>query len=247
MRWLSWLKIEIPWKTKIVLGVTNIPGALVLYHREIKTRRSKTNSSSSIVVKIFKNEYWEGVQVFRFVVAVGLMVASVGCQNTYQQSTTEAKPEAAPLRSNTRVYIAMPEDALDKKTPVASSGRRTTIALQEAFQRHTKGVVVAKVPESLTESIARARDLSCEYVAVAEIVKWEDRLTEWNGVRDKLEMKIDLLSVATGQAVRTTSIQGKSRFMTDGDDAPQDLLSEPVDRFVRTLFRTTYTPSALQK
>jgi hypothetical protein len=35
--------------------------------------------------------------------------------------------------------------------------------------------------------------------------------------------------------------------MTDGSDQPQDLLPEPMDKFVRSIFRVTYTPTALER
>ena len=153
----------------------------------------------------------------------------------------------APLRSNSRVYVAMPEDALDKKNPVPQSGKRTALAIQDAFKRHTRNLVTSKYPETLPEATNHARDLQYEFIAFPTILKWQDRPTEWTGVRDKLQIKIDLISVETGQVLRTTMIDAKGRWMTDGDDQPQDLLPDPVDKFVRSLFRTTYTPSALEK
>jgi hypothetical protein len=141
----------------------------------------------------------------------------------------------------------MPEDAMDKKESVAGSGKRTALVIQDAFKRHTKNVLTGRIPETLPDAIAHARDLYYEYVAFPTIMKWEDRATEWTGVRDKLALKIDLVSVETGQVIRSTTVDAKGKWMTDGDEAPQDLLAEPVDKFVRSMFRTTYTPTALEK
>lgn len=152
-----------------------------------------------------------------------------------------------PLRPNMRVYIALPEDALYKKNSVPSSGRRTAQALEEAFRHHTKWIFMGRFPEALPESVEHARENSCDYAVYPTILKWEDHPTEWNAVRDRLEVRIDVVSVETSAVVRTTTIQARSKFMTDGEDAPQDLLPEPVDKFVRSLFRRTYTPSALPK
>ncbi len=176
-----------------------------------------------------------------------ILAAGIGCQNTYNQTTTEAQPGAAPLRSNTRVYVSMPEDAMDKKDTVASSGRRTMLAVEAAFKRQTKGVITARIPETREECIHRARALGCEYVAFSTILKWQDRPTEWTAVRDKLDLKVELIAADSGETVRSTTVQAKSKVMSDGDGAPQDLLADPVDKFVRSLFRLTYTPSALQK
>ena len=180
-------------------------------------------------------------------ICVALLVAATGCNTTIKQTNTEVTTDAAPLRPNARVYIAQPEDALDKHNAVPGSGRRTAIALESAFKLQTKNVVTGRAPETLEEALNHARDLSYEYVAIPTILKWQDRPTEWTGVRDKLQVKIDVVSVETGQVLRSSMIDAKGRWMTDGDDAPQDLLAEPVDKFVRSMFRVTYTPSALQR
>lgn len=178
--------------------------------------------------------------------ALLLIGAAAGCQHAYEQKTQDLTPSWEPMRPSTRVFIAMPEDALDKKEPVPNSGKRTALALHDAFARHTRTVFTARSPEPFAESLARARAATCDYMVFPTILTWQDRPTEWTGVRDKLQVKIDLVSVASGVVVRTTTINGKSRFMTDGGDAPQDLLSEPIDRFVRPLFRLSHTPTALQ-
>lgn len=188
------------------------------------------------------------MQLFRAILICGLLgLFAAGCKNTYQQKISDSPAMSAPLRSTNRVYVAIPEDAIDKKDSVPESGRRTAVAIQEAFKRHARSVVTARMPETLSEALTHARDLNCDYLAYSIIQKWEDRPTEWNAVRDKLELKIDVILVPTGEVVRTTEIKAKSKFMTDGEDAPQDLLRDPVDKFVRSLFRMTYTPTALQK
>jgi hypothetical protein len=188
------------------------------------------------------------VQIYRIVFfSAALVFAGTACHSTIKQDSQDVAPGVAPLRANSRVYVAMPEDALDKKNPVPGSGKRTALALQDAFKRHTRNVLVGKLPETLEEAINHARDLEYEYVVFPTLIKWEDRPTEWTGVRDKLQVKIDLISVETSQVLRTTMIDAKGRWMTDGEDQPQDLLPEPIDKFVRSMFRMTYTPSALEK
>jgi hypothetical protein len=184
--------------------------------------------------------------MFRLILmCAALIAAGVGCQNTYKQNVVEVKPLIEPLTSKTRVYITMPEDALDKNEPVPASGKRTAIAMQTAFMRHTKNVLIAKIPETLNDALEHARELACDYVVFTTLLQWKDRPTEWTGVRDRLKVQIDLVSVPSREVVRTSTIEGVSRWMTDGDDAPQDLLADPVDKFVRSLFRVSLTPSAL--
>jgi hypothetical protein len=185
--------------------------------------------------------------MFRLFLLSALLLVAGACRTTVNQTTSEPTAGEPPLRGNSRVYVALPEDALDKKEPVPGSGRRVAVALQDAFKRHTRNVLLGRVTENVDEAIRHARDLEYEYVAMPTLLKWEDRPTEWTGVRDKLQVRIDLVSAQTAAVVRTTTFDAKGKWMTDGGETPQDLLADPIDKFVRSNFRITYTPSALQK
>ena len=180
-------------------------------------------------------------------ICAAFIFLGTACQNTYQQEVTTPKPTAAPFTSKNRIYVAMPEDALDKKESVPGSGKRTALALRDAFLRHTKFVQVATVPETISDVLEHARQVGSDHVAFPTIIEWKDRPTEWTGVRDRLALQIDIIDAATGETIRTTKIHGTSRWMTDGGDAPQDLLIDPVDKFVRSLFRVVMRPSGLPK
>src|SRR4051812_17947803 len=134
------------------------------------------------------------VQMFRTILlSASVAVAAIGCKSAVDQKTTVVAPEAAPLRGNSRVYVAMPEDALDKKEMDQESGKRTALAIKDAFKLHTKNVATGRTPETPEEALSNARQLSYEYLAMPTILKWQDRPTEWTGVRDKLELKIDII------------------------------------------------------
>ncbi len=176
-----------------------------------------------------------------------LLLCAVGCQSVYKQTTNDVSPNIQPLRATNHVYVALAEDAVYKKETVPNSGRRTALSFIDAFQRQTKNVTLARVTEPLPDALIHARDRGADYILWPTILKWEDHPTEWNGVRDKLSLKAELIEAATGTVVRTTQIDAIGRWLSDGEDGPQDLLASPVDKFVRSLYRVTYTPSALQK
>src|ERR1044071_414927 len=119
-------------------------------------------------------------------ICAAVMLAGAACKSTYKQEVTETQPLREPLTARSRVLIAMPEDALDKKESVPASGKRTMLALQEAFQRHTRNVITANTPETREAALARARELTCDFLVFPVILEWKDRPTEWTGVRDRL-------------------------------------------------------------
>src|SRR5687767_7820518 len=140
--------------------------------------------------------------MFRSILISGfLMMAMTACKNTYKQEVREEQPLREPLSAKSKIYIAMPEDAMDKKETAAGSGKRTTLAFQEAFQRHTRNVITAKLPETQTAALGQARRMRCDYVVLPTIIEWKERPTEWTGVRDRLTLKVDLLEVETGAVI----------------------------------------------
>jgi hypothetical protein len=171
---------------------------------------------------------------------------SLGCQHTFKETKIGEGPTPI-LRNDTRVYIARPPDAVYKKTVAQNSGKHVAAALLDAFSRNTKGAFMGKNPESVTEALETARRINAKYVVYPHILRWEDHLTEFTGIRDKLELRIELLDVeGGGGVVYAKEIEAKSRWMTDGGDTPQDLIGEPVDHFVALLFRTIEAPTSLR-
>ena len=69
-----------------------------------------------------------------------------------------------------------------------------------------------------------------------EILHWEDRNTEWSGIKDKIEIKLVVYDAATGNELASTIIAGKIKWATFGGDHPQDLLPEPLKRYVESLY-----------
>jgi len=134
------------------------------------------------------------------------------------------------------VLIATPADGVYGARQYAGSGNQTTMAVRAAFARYVSSVDVS----------VQCRDLAClrnlpngeqhGYLVVPEVLHWEDRATEWSGKRDKIEIKISVYDGETGQSLASSIITGKSKKGTFGGDHPQDLLPEPVNSYIQSLY-----------
>jgi hypothetical protein len=177
-------------------------------------------------------------------VSLLVLVLASGCTSTYSEKNVTNEPPPI-LRSNSRIYIAIPFDASFKKTVAQGSGKQTAEELHVVFLRYTKAVFLSRFPESLAEALESARKASAEYLVYPEIIRWEDRATEWSGRRDQLQLKIDLIDLSTSRAVFSREITATGKWMSDGGDSPRDLLGEPLQQYVNALFRRIEKPSAL--
>jgi hypothetical protein len=83
---------------------------------------------------------------------------------------------------------------------------------------------------------ASGGETAAKYYAVPEILHWEDRATEWSGIKDKLEIKLTVYEAARPAPVASTVLSGKSKFMTFGGDHPQDLLPALIGAYVQSLY-----------
>lgn len=179
----------------------------------------------------------------RFALLCGCVLLAA-CKSTSSHKDNTAGP-APILRTSSRIYVATPFDASYKNKVAQGSGKQTAEAFGAALTRYTKSVYTGKTPESATDALDNARRYNADYLVYPTIVRWEDHATEWSGVRDQLELKVDLLDLSDGHLAFSREIRATGKWMTDGGDTPGDLLAQPVEQFVNTLFRHVETPSAL--
>jgi hypothetical protein len=166
------------------------------------------------------------------------------CKSSYSEK--EVSNETPPLlKSSTRVYVAIPFDATFKKDVAQGSGKQTAQAFQVAFMKYTRSVYTSKFPESPGDALEIAREGHMEYLLYPTILRWEDRATEYTGMRDKLAVRAELIEVPTGKVVFSREFEATGKFMTDGGETPKDLLDQPAEQFANTIFRRIEKPSAL--
>lgn len=162
-----------------------------------------------------------------------LAVWVVGCTSTYTQSTL-SKPTVK-LEVGKVVAIATPANGSYGGKEYSGSGRSTATAVRAAFAKFARETSVIVECEAVTCLIEKA-GATADYLVVPEILRWEDRATEWSGIKDKLEVKLSIYDARSGKELAASSLAGKSRWATFGGDHPQDLLPDPINLYVESLF-----------
>ena len=162
-----------------------------------------------------------------------LMLLTVGCAATYQ--TQELKPVSTKLDSSKGVLISIPNDGSFGSINYPNSGMMTANALKSAFMRYTSNVDVTDDCRA-EDCLSEAYVIKYGYYVRPEILHWEERNTEWSGKPDRVEIQVMIYDTATRQVVTSTRYSGKSKWATFGGDHVQELLPEPTDAFVKTLY-----------
>lgn len=157
-----------------------------------------------------------------------------GCVSKYKAISVEAP--RSKLAAQSIIYVIQPTDGQYYGKPYPGSGVATAQALQTAFAPYTAKTVLGNKVEKLAEGFAQARERGATYLVETQILNWEDRVTEWSGIPDKIAMKYTAYDVATEKQVATITSKASSKWATLGGDHPQDLLPLTSKEFADILF-----------
>lgn len=159
-----------------------------------------------------------------------------GCADTHQLVRL-GESTGAHLSPNASVYIAVPQDGVYGDEKYIGSGRTTSQVLLASFAKHANRVEMGSDYQTYEKALAQSKEMGYEYLVYPAILHWEDRATEWSGIPDRVEVKVQVIEVDTKRVAEAVVIKGKSGLATFGGDHPQDLLPSPVEQFVSSLFQ----------
>lgn len=165
-------------------------------------------------------------------VIAGIIVLT-GCSSKYK--SVEVTKSTELLIKSKPVVISGSADGSYEGKPYSGSGEATEQAVRSAFSRYTDNAVIVSQCNELV-CLQKHNPLSEGYYVVPQILHWEDRATEWSGIPDKIEVKVTVFNAATSKVIASTILNGSSKWATFGGDHPQDLLPEPVNNYVASLY-----------
>ena len=163
------------------------------------------------------------------------VVLIASCADTHKVVRTDSSPGAR-LDRNSTVYVAVPRDGVYGANTYYGSGQNTAQVLLAAFAKHTRNTEGGQKPQSYKQARETALSKKLEILVYPVILHWEDRATEWSGIPDRVEVKVDVVDAASDRSIASAVVKGVSGIATLGGDRPQDLLEEPVEQFVASLY-----------
>lgn len=159
-----------------------------------------------------------------------------GCYTAKHSVESPSTEASLQLPTDCRVYVSVPADGRYEATTYANSGMLTATAFYSSLSKVVDKAFVGKSIEDHDQALASAGSASADYLFAPTILHWEDRATEWSGKADKMELTVVVIDVATGTELDRAVLKGSSSWFTLGGDHPQDMLPEPVDEYVASIF-----------
>lgn len=168
---------------------------------------------------------------------LGLLVVVVmlgACADSHQL-VREDSPVVKLTQADT-IYVSVPTDGAYGSDAYRGSGQSTAQIISSAFSKRTRLARAGRSTQDFDAALEAARKAQCKYLVFPTILHWEDRATEWSSLPDRVEVKIEVINTVTESVAASAIIKGKSGLATLGGDHPKDLLPEPVEEFVSSLY-----------
>ncbi len=172
-------------------------------------------------------------RITRWFALVSVAALFSGCAATYDhRSVTEADQTLDP---RSPVLVAQPGNGRYGATEYDGSGKAVAAVVQTAFEAHVDNVRVVPVCESFG-CLQAQTESDHAYLVVPQILHWEDRATEWSGKPDRIKVKLSVHEAGRDAPLASRLMSGKSKWATFGGDKPQDLLHDPINAYVESLY-----------
>lgn len=171
----------------------------------------------------------------RSILPILVVLALAGCSATHNVERTPFT--GVVLNPEGNAYVATPEDGRYGEIVYYQSGYLTAVAVSRAFTPHFKRTVRGSLATDRRSAQNAAKAGGYTYLILPEILHWEDRATEWSGLPDRIEVRISIIDVTSGDLLDVAHIDAQSKWATLGGDRPEHLLNEPVFDYANSLFR----------
>lgn len=167
-------------------------------------------------------------------VVLVLIAFLAGCADSH--NWTPQQNGSLRITQSDRVFVTTPADGEYGNHIYSGSGRNTSNIIASAVSTKSRLVRTGGVADNYEDAVAQAQRNEQDILIFPTILHWEDRATEWSMIPDKVEVKVDVIDVRSGDVISSGIIKGSSGIATLGGDHPQDLLPEPTAEFVSSLF-----------
>ena len=163
-----------------------------------------------------------------------VLLLVTGCADKHQ--LVRPNTPSMKLDKEKSVYVAMPKDGFYGVKSYPGSAKSVLSATVKAFSTYSNNVQSGHEYQTFDAALSYAKSKHYSYLIFSKILHWEDRATEWSGKPDKVTLKVDIIDPRTNKVLDSVTINGTSGIATFGGDHPQDLLTEPLNEFAKSLY-----------
>lgn len=143
------------------------------------------------------------------------------------------RPQLDPSGS---AYILIPANAMYFTKECIGSGKAIGDLIYSSFSKYLKRAEMAPEGEKFNDGIRIAKKAGFTYLVDSKISRWEDRVTEWNGIWDVIDMQMDIFDVQSNILIDSVEFLGHGTWVTFGGYHPQNIVRYEISNYVASLF-----------
>jgi hypothetical protein len=149
---------------------------------------------------------------------------------------TQAPGESAVSR-NDAVAIMLPDDGTYGGTVYAGSGKVVATQIKQAVfgKVRTSEIIDATIEMTRKDVRTYCKDKGIRFLIQPSILHWEDRATNWSGMRDFIKIEILLVNPRDATTLNSVLYKASSSWWTFVNTPPEDMLDESFDQAVDRL------------
>ena len=166
-------------------------------------------------------------------------VLTLGC-SSYQDLAYTTRGYTLRLPREAPVFVAIPKDAsmvyssgkpANASSTYPESGQITARVIAQAFEKHASKVQMASETQALTGALKQARADGFKFLVWPTLIQWTERSGHR---RDQIVVKLVIFDTDTRKTLDLVTLKGRS--VKRAGAYPKELLSEPVNDYVDSLY-----------
>jgi hypothetical protein len=134
-------------------------------------------------------------------------------------------------------FVACSNNGMYNSREYPYSAAEVSNAVYNILLRHSDYVQKSDTIASRENALKDAKSKNLKYLVGIQILQWEDRVSSWLGVPDKVEIKLSIIDCADGKIVHSAVIEGEGPKYAFGNDYPQDMLGDAAGKYFEALFK----------
>ncbi len=154
------------------------------------------------------------------------------CTSAYKSEYKNSNSEK--LEKNKKIAIAVSEDGAYGSDVYSGSGKILSKRIKQKLENYSSDVNIFKNNETLND-FSEDEINAYDYIVIPEIIHWEDRITAWSGLPDKVEISIEIFD-SQRKLLNSANLSGRSAVMTLGPTDPIDILEKPLTEYFASIF-----------
>lgn len=170
----------------------------------------------------------------KIIALLTLVLLVSGCASVrYTRLITEPAPK---LNSSGSAYVLVPDNGTYYGKVYPRSGKTMANVTYASFLKHLNRVEIAPEEEKLEGGLQKAKNAGFSYLINSKLLHWADHATEWSGIRDRIDMNLDIFDVLTGKLLDSINFKGNGPWLTFGGYHPEHIVRKSIDEYVSSLF-----------